>query len=247
MMKKLGVAVLLAVLVGVAPFCVAEDGVTRDEKAIEVLKSMSEYLASLDTFEITGTALEDADFGEGLIVTNPTEVKVRVVRPGSFHIRQFDGENTKDLFIHDGGLALYDARTGFYAKASVPEGLDAGFDFALDELGINLPLMDLVRSDVFDGLVQSSDSLMYLRNKNRVDGQDCHHLVIRTNGADIQLWVQEGKQPVPRRMIITSNWDAGSPRFYAIMNWNTDPKIEAGAFKFKAPKGASLIQFEPAN
>lgn len=244
MFKLPRISILLIVLL-TAPSAAAQDGPRRDQQAIGVLQSMGEFIGGLKSFQINGVALEDANFGEGLIVTNPTEVRVVVKRPDSMHMRQSDGEHAKDLFIHDETLSLYDELTGLYAKSSVPEGLDAGLDFALDELGIDLPLMDLIHSDAFGRLVESNDTVMYLRGKNRVDGVDCHHIVIRVPGADVQLWVQEGNQPLPRRMIITSAWEAGLPRFTAVLDWNLEPRIESGSFKFQAPEGARQIEFEP--
>ena len=245
MFNLLRLSTILVVLLAVPLTAAAQNDSRRDQQAIGVLQTMGEFIGGLETFEINGVALEDANFGEGLIVTNPTEVRVVVNRPSSMHMRQFDGEHAKDLFIHDETLTLYDELTGLYAKSSVPEGLDAGLDFALDELGIDLPLMDLIHSDAFGRLVESNDTVMYLRGKNRVDGVDCHHIAIRVPGADVQLWVQEGKQPLPRRMMITSAWEAGLPRFTAVLDWNLEPRIEPGSFEFKTPEGARQIPFEP--
>jgi hypothetical protein len=247
MLKLLRLPIILLVLLMVPLTVAANDESRRDQQAMSVLQSMSEFLGGLETFEIKGVALEDADFGEGLIVTNPTEVHVVVKRPGSMYMRQFDGEKAKKLFINDKTLSIYDDDTGFYAKSSVPEGLDAGLDFALNELGIDLPLMDLIHSDVFGRLLKANGSVLYLRGKNRVEGVDCHHIGIRVPGADVQIWVQEGQQPLPRRMIITSLWDAGLPRFSAILNWNLEPKPKPGLFNFKAPEGARKIDFQPAD
>jgi hypothetical protein len=247
MSKLLGLLVILmAILVGQSADA-AEHESQRDARAIEVLKAMSNYLSGLESFEITGTSLEDSMQDDGLMVTDPIEIHLAVDRPGSFHLRQFDGVGTKELYIHEGNLALYDSQNGFYALADVPEGLDAGLDYALEELGIDLPLMDLVFHDSFKRLAGTSDPLIYVTDKARVAGVDCHQLAIRVEGADVQLWVQKGDRPLPRRMIITSIWEGGSPRFIAVMNWNVSPEIAPGVFEFEPPEGAAQINFEPAD
>ena len=48
-------------------------------------------------------------------------------------------------------------------------------------------------------------------------------------------------------MMITSVWEAGSPRFSAVLNWNLEPGIEPGSFDFKAPEGARQIEFQPVD
>jgi hypothetical protein len=193
----------------------SEQNDERDEQAVSALKAMSTYLAGLKSFTVSGLALED------------------------------EGESTRDLYIHEGSLTLYDSAKGYYATTSVPAGLDAGMDYALEELGIDAPLMDLVYMDPSTRLAGTTDPVLYLTGKSRVDGVDCHQLAIRVEDADVQLWVQEGNTPLPRRIMITAKWEAGSPRFNAHMNWNTQPDIAQGEFEFDPPEDAVQIQFEP--
>jgi hypothetical protein len=87
MPKLLRLPIILVVLLTVPLTVAAKDESHRDQQAMKVLQSMSEFLGGLETFEIKGVALEDADYGEGLIVTNPTEVHAMVSRGGTeFHI-----------------------------------------------------------------------------------------------------------------------------------------------------------------
>ena len=215
----------------------------HDARAVEVLQAMSDYKASLDSVVISGTSIHDARLDAGLIVSNSNEMTFTVKRPASLHFKNFDGIDTMELYFHQGLLTVFDSGTGFYAQADIPEKIDAALDFALDELDIDMPLMDLVRADVFDRLVEATDSVLYLTDKSRVMGSDCHHIAIRGAEVDVQLWIQEGNRPVPRRIMITSKWEGGVPRFVANMNWDTKPDIKSGAFDFKAPDGVSQIQF----
>jgi hypothetical protein len=217
----------------------------RDEQAVSALKAMSDYLAGLKSFTVSGIALDDHQLEAGLVATYATDVELNVKRPGSLHLKQFDGESTRDLYIHEGNLTLYDSAKGYYATTSVPAGLDAGMEFALETLGIDAPLMDLIYQDSFSRLAGTTDPVLYLTDKSRVGGVDCHQLAIRVEDADVQLLVQEGDTPLPRRMIITAKWEAGSPRFNAQMNWNTQPAFAEGTFKFVPPEDAVQIQFEP--
>jgi hypothetical protein len=216
----------------------------RDEQAVSALKAMSAYLAGLKSFTVTGVSLEDHQLEAGLMATYPTEIELTVTRPGSLHMKQFDGESTRELYIHGGSLTLYDSAKGYYATTSVPAGLDAGMEYALEKLGIDAPLMDLVYKDSFTQLAGTTNPVIYLTGKSRVSGVYCHQLAIRVADADVQLWVQEGDPPLPRRMIITAKWDAGSPRFNAHMTWNAQPDIAPGAFEFEPPEDAVQIQFE---
>jgi hypothetical protein len=87
---------------------------------------------------------------------------------------------------------------------------------------------------------------LYLTDKARVGNTDCHHLAIRGAELDVQLWVEEGDRPVTRRLMITSKFEGGSPRFVANLDWETDPEFRPGFFEFNAPDDAVKIEFSRA-
>lgn len=242
---KIPVSIAVFTFAAMPSFCLPAMDTTspHDARAVEVLQAMSDYKASLDSVVIRGSSINDARLDAGLIVSNSNEMTVTVQRPNSLHFKNFDGIDTMELYFHQGLLTVFDSGAGYYAQANIPERIDAALDFALDELDIDAPLMDLVRADVFNHLVKATDSVLYLTDKSRVMGSDCHHIAIRGAELDVQLWIQEGDRPLPRRIMITSKWEGGAPRFLANMDWDTKPDIQSGAFDFKAPEGASQIEF----
>lgn len=234
---------LLGALLVASTASAAESMVRQDSKAIDVLKGMSAYRASLDRVMLGGVTFTDARLAGGLMVANSTEVKVLIDRPGSLYISSFDGIQTRELFFHDGTLTVFNANKGFYAQASIPEEIGAAIEFALEELEVEAPLMDLIHQDVSAHLIGSQETILYLADKVRIAGTDCHHIAIRGPETDVQLWVEEGDRPLPRKIMITSKWEGGAPRFVANLAWVTEPEIEPGAFKFQAPEGSTNIGF----
>lgn len=240
MMKLLfrTIVLLLGVTLGVAQGALAQ----QDTRAIDVLKSMDAYLSGLDRVQIRGGSSEDARMNGGLIVSNTAEITVSLDRPGSVHFSRFDGVDTRELLLKEGKLTLYHSGVNIYAQVDTPEGVDAGLQFALDNFGVDLPLMDLIRQDPLRQLVEASDEVIYLSDKARVQGVDCHQIAVRTPELDLQLWVQHGDRPVPRRIVITSKWQGGAPRFVANMAWNSQPDFKAGTFDFNPPKDAAKAE-----
>ena len=43
--------------------------------------------------------------------------------------------------------------------------------------------------------------------------------------------------------MITSKWEGGAPRHIANLVWVTEPEFAPGTFEFKAPEGATKIEF----
>ena len=220
-----------------------DDSIRQDAKAIDVLQSTSAYAATLDRVAIKGTSFHDARLGEGLMVSNATEVKIFIDRPASLRISSFDGKEHLDLFFHDKVLTVFNKERGYYAQAPIPEDIETALEFALDELDIDAPMMDLIMADVSVNLIGSQEPVLYLTDKARVSGQDCHHIAIGGPETDVLLWIDEGDQPLPRKFMMTSKWEGGSPRVITNMKWDTDPGFKQDVFKFEAPEGAVNIGF----
>jgi hypothetical protein len=103
--------------------------------------------------------------------------------------------------------------------------------------------MDFIFADALNHLMDDQDTLIYLTDKSRIRGVDCHHIVVRGPEVDLQLWVEEGAQPVPRKILITSIFEAGSPRHYAFLDWRLEPDLDSVIFEFDAPEDSIEIAF----
>ena len=238
---------LLAAFLATGTLTADESLVRQDARAVEVLKSMSAYTASLDRVVISGVTYNDARLGSGLMVSNSTEMRVSIDRPASLYVSNFDGLQHKKLFFHDGTLTVFNQERKFYAQASIPKEIDAALEFALEELEIEAPLMDLIHKDASTHLLGPQETILYLVDKARVAGTDCHHIAIRGSEVDVQLWVEEGDRPVPRKIVITSKWEGGSPRYTANLMWDSEPDFGDEIFEFEAPEGSFNIGFTQDN
>lgn len=235
--------VLGTVLLSCSTMTVLGDSVRRDEKAIEILKNMSAYNDKLDQLVITGTTYADARLPGGLMVSNPNEIEVTIDRPGSLHISSFDGIEKKEIFFNAGSLAVFSTEKKYYGLAKIPGEIEAAAEYVLEELELEAPVMDLIYRDISAQLMDSNDSIIYLTDKSRVDGVDCHHIAIRGPEIDLQLWIAEGDKPFARRIMITSKWEGGAPRFVANLEWDVAPDIDQSIFTFTPPEGSTNIGF----
>jgi hypothetical protein len=59
----------------------------------------------------------------------------------------------------------------------------------------------------------------------------------------MQIWIASEGRPLPGKLVISSKWEGGSPRFVAFFKWDTDPAFEPDLFTFDPPDGAVRIEF----
>lgn len=241
-LRKALTAVLLVILAGSGPVALGDEN-RQDARALEVLRSMATFTASLDQFQIRGEVSGDARLDAGLIVSNAADVTITVDRPGSLHIKSFDGVNVQEIYINGGMLTVFGTQNNFYARAAVPEDIEQAMRYAIETFDLDLPLAELIFADSALELMTGQDTVLYLTDKSRIRGVDCHQLAIRGAEVDVQLWVEEGPRPAPRKIQMTMKWEGGSPRHVAMLEFSEVEELDAALFEFKAPEGATEIKF----
>ena len=216
-----------------------------EQKAMTILKNMSEYLAKADRFSVSIRDGYDAVQQSGQKVEFGEIRKVTVSRPDRLRIEVERSDGEKGLVVFNGkDLTVYTADKNVYATVSREGTLDQAIAYALNDLKIRVPLAMMLLSTLpseLDKLVVSAD---YVETTTITD-VPCDHLAVRTSkGVDFQVWVAQGSEPLPRRIVITYKDDPGQPQFWAdLSNWNLAPEVSDALFTFTPPAGADRIQF----
>jgi hypothetical protein len=216
-----------------------------EQRAMAVLKNMSEYLARAERFSVTIRDGYDAVQQSGQKIEYGAVRKVTVSRPDRLRFEFERSDGAKALVIFNGkDITVYTPNKNVYATVSRPGTLDQAIKYALDDLKIQLPLAMMLLSTLpseLDNLVVSAD---YVETTTVTD-VPCDHVAARTSrGVDFQVWVAQGSEPLPRRVVITYKNEPGQPQFWAeLSNWNLAPDVSDALFTFTPPSGADRIQF----
>ena len=237
-------AAMLLVMCMASSFAVAgSDFDKQDAKAIEILKQMDAYTDSLGKFEIKAESYLDAGIDDGLVISNASETQVSVDRSGSMHSISRSGSQTDEIYFHNGTLTVYSGKHKFYSNARVPEALDAGLMFALEELDVETPLMDLMIVNSLDHLITAGMGVVYVTGAASIRGVECHHILISGPLVDFQVWITKGDKPVPRRTLMTYKHGEGLPRNEVFLEWSEVDRFDESEFKFEPPDDAKEIGF----
>jgi hypothetical protein len=193
---------------------------------------MSEYLAHVgrfgvtirDGYDVVQESGQKIEFGELRLVTvsRPDGLRIDRLR---IEVERSDGQ--KDLVIFDGkDMTIYTANHNIYAITSRQGTLNQAIKYALDDLKIRMPLALMFLSTLPSELDKLGVSADYVETTTITD-VPCDHLAVRTaGGVDFQVWVAQGDEPLPRRIVITYKGENGQPQFWAdLSNWNLAPDI----------------------
>jgi len=218
---------------------------TSEQRAIKILKDMTQYLARAERFSVTSHEAYDAVQESGQKIEFGDVRKLTVVRPDRLRIEVERSDGEKSSVIFNGkDLTVYTAKNNFYSTVSRPGNVDEIIQYAVNDLKIRVPLSTMLLSTLssqLDDLIVSAD---YVETTTTTD-VPCDHVAARTSrGVDLQVWVAQGSEPLPRRVVITYIDETGQPQFWAdLSNWNLAPEISDDLFTFTPPDGAKRIQF----
>src|SRR5262245_36909469 len=213
-------------------------------QAEDVLRAMSKYLGAQKAFSFHGELEFDQILPGGPKVRLDGAVDVAVARPGSLFVDYRDDVSDRVVWLQNGLLTLLDPVGGTYAEVSGPKDIDGMVAKMEKEYGLSLPLGELSESDPYAVLTRGLDQAHYVGVHN-VDGTFCHHLLLQRPDLDLQLWVQVGDKPLPRKVVFEYPDRTGAPEYeVTITEWKlAAPK--AGIFTPKVPKGTGKVEFLP--
>jgi len=210
-----------------------------DAKAI--LKSMSNYVGSQKTIEVA--------FDSDIEVITPELEKIQFTNSGELLFSRADklrahrvGGYADVALVFDGKTAsIYGKNINGYVQFNAPGSVDQLIAALRAGHGVALPGADLLQSNAYDLLVAGVQEAKHI-GRGVIDGRECEHLAFRNADTDWQLWVEVGKQPIPRKMVITSKTVNSAPQYtLRVKSWETGVKPAADAFKFVPPAGAKKI------
>src|SRR3954447_11083184 len=243
--RALGIALLLAPIAGArqgAPS--APPGV--DPKADAILRSMGRTLAAAKTFSFEASETSDNFSPSGQKIQLGKTVKALVRRPGSISaVVNGDVENIA-YYYRGKTVTIVNNLEHVYAVQDVPpDNADAMFDFLADRFRITAPLSDLMFADPYQAMIVHVRGGEYL-GLHAVDGTKCHHLAFRQDAIDWQIWIEEGSQPLPRKVVITYKDLPGAPQFTAVLQkWELTSAAPDAAFEAKIPEGYKRVDLQP--
>lgn len=210
-----------------------------EPEAAAALKRASEFLQTLKAFSVRIDSTTDEVLEDGLKVQLGSIADISVIRPNRLRVDVVADDRQRQFYYDGKTLTLYAKPLNYYASVKAPETIKEMLDFAETKYGLEWPLADLLAPESLARNVKSGMDL----GKSRVAGVVCDHYVFRQDDIDWQIWIQEGKIPLPRKIVITTKGVEGAPQHASVLSWNLSPRLRESAFRFAAPKSAQKIVF----
>lgn len=230
--RGLSLAVALLCVAAARPAAFAKDE-PIDPRATQIIARMDAYLKHLKTFSVTIEVGYDVEQAWGQKIEFGETRQLTVRRPSQLRLDVTDRDGSTSGVVFDGkSLTVFDKTD--HAWASVPKtgSVEDAVAYFVDDLALRLPMASVFSGDLA-GKIDGWASHVWLVGKETIEGVPCDHLALRGPWEDLQLWIEQGDEPLLRRMIITYTEAEGEPQFWAqLRDWNiaADPNDATFAF-----------------
>jgi hypothetical protein len=243
-------------LVAVTTGCAEQGAMTRPEtsatsqavaepaEASAILMRMAKFLAETPRYSVKVQANYDVVQQSGQKIEFSEHRNVTVSRPNGLRVEAEHSDGERHLVLYDGkNITVFSQAQNVYAQTSKPGGIDEAVMYFLKDLGMRLPLAVLLTSRFPAEIERRTQSIDYVE-RTEIHGAPTHHLAGRTETVDYQVWIAEGAEPLPLRVVLTYKTADGQPQFRAqFSEWNRSPEVQDSLFTFAAPEGARKIAF----
>jgi len=208
------------------------------------LMEMARFLGNADKFSVSLRVAYDVVQENGQKIQFGEIRELAVQRPDRVRILQKAGDGTRDMTLFDGKtLTIFDGATAAYAQAPQPGDIDESVVYFVRDLQLRLPLAPMLMKNFANELQRRVSRVDYVERTDLL-GKPAHHIAARTARADFQVWIAEGKQPLPLRIVMSYPAEEGQPQFSAdFSQWNLSPRFDNATFRFRPPSDAKQIVF----
>lgn len=239
---KLFASLAVILTLGVTPVLAEETTAELDLEARAILMEMAAFISRAPAFSVTLRSAYDAiqedgqyvEFGERrhILLQRPDKLRVETVRSdGEHNLVLFDGEK----------ITGFKADDNIFAQVENPGTIDETLIYLVRDLQFKLPLARMLHTGFAQQLEKMITAVSYVE-ENVLFDVVTDHLAVRAENIDMQLWVAQGDEPLPRRIVITYMNAQGQPQFRGdFTDWSIEPKVAADSFTFTPPADAEKV------
>jgi hypothetical protein len=207
-----------------------------DPDVLSRVEDMGKYLRGLKKFEVSAKSTFDIVLEEDQKSEFEAKVKYKVKRPDKLFAEIKSDRKNRQYYYNGKMFTIYSPKEKFYGELEF-KGTVGELIKKLNDFGIEVPLSDLFAWGTEEAKAKKVTTAIPL---------DKNHYAIRQEKIDWQVWLKEGKNPLPEKVLYEVNDDKARPKMSSTMNWEINPGFGDSIFEFMPPKGSQKIKLNPA-
>ena len=218
----------------------------KEPDPLVILKEACDYLKSLKQFSFHSEVIDEQVYYQGRKLQYGIEMDTFVKRPDMLRVNAVGDIVNRQFFFNGKTITLYDKDAKIFAAMDVPPDIEAALEKAHKEYGVRVALADLASPELWDLVSKKIGHSLYV-GMSDVRGVPCYHLAFDNEDVNLQVWVDAGTQPLPRKIVLNYKKLEGSPEWTAYLShWKTSAHLATAMFNFVPPSGVEKVKFVAA-
>jgi len=212
-----------------------------DPASVQALRDMGAYLQTLKRFRVSTELTGERVLKDGQKLQHTARADLDVARPSKLRVQMSSARANRRLVFDGKAATLYTPAQKFYSTVEFTGSIGELIERLEEKYGVDLPLADFFRWGTPNAPLDKIESAMNA-GQDFIGKDLCDHYVFRQGRIDWQIWISAGKQPLPRKIVITNRADEARPQSVSLISWNLQPAFEDSIFRFTPPQGAKKVE-----
>jgi len=222
------------------------DGPELEKQVLDILTRMTEFISQASSYTLVADTEHEYLERDGQRIEFGSHIIAAIQRPSRAHVRFDNRDGDNATIILDGEtVSIFSTRGNAYVYDTTrqPGDIDASFEFLAEQLATPDQLHHFFALDLTAAMKSMVESGYYI-GQAKIAGVWCDNLALRNNDEYVQLWIEKGSTPVPRRIVVTYRNVEGQPQFRAqFSEWEFSPDLSTTVFSFSPPAHAQRVEF----
>lgn len=211
--------------------------------AKDLINKMGTFLNMAKQFSFHAEIMFDDHLPSGQKIQFAAAEDVSVRKPDRIYVDYQSDVGPKKFWYDGKSITILSPAHNTYSSINAPPNIESAIELLMKDYGFTVPLGDFLFSDPHNTLMKNVHAGIYV-GPGDVNGVDCQHLAFVEKYIDWQIWIEDGKEPIPRKIVITYKTMPNSPQYIAILSdWNFKKSLPDSLFSANLPKDAKQIDF----
>ena len=215
------------------------------KEASEILVHMTDFIAAAPAFTMIGHGGNEELQEDGQLLEFGADLKLAIQRPSQANLRIDTRDGANATLILDGeAISIYSVKDNMYVYDTTrqPGDINTSLDALAAQFGVPRQLSFFLSKDLTASLSRAKSG--YRVGESIIDGVMCDHLALRNEKLDVQVWIEKGNEPAPRRIVITHKELQGQPSVWIqFTEWDFSPELSERIFTHSPPQHAERVGF----
>jgi hypothetical protein len=229
---------------GAPPSSTTAPATIKDERALKVLKGMTDALAQAKTLSFRARSLVPTAGPNGQWISLLGTSRVAMQRPDKLFVEMRGDVFPNDIYFDGKTWTAIAPNEKFYAqRPAAGQTVDAIIDDAYAKKDDLFPFADVLPSDAYARLTRDLSSALYV-GQSTIGGVKVDHLAFTGKSLDWEIWIGAADR-LPRFMLGAYRDLERNPTFWVeFADWKVNQPIHAKTFTPAIPAGATKIEFK---